>query len=88
MLFRSTIFRVGKAPDGQFRFFMSIGKVLDKPKQFCGTSIVVKTKTNSRDVVNRSVLDGWEPHFVVIYGDVKQELEILGRMFGIEVINY
>ncbi len=48
----------------------------------------LKTKNASIDVVNQSVLDGWEPHFAVIYGDVKAELEILGHMLGIEICEY
>ena len=83
-----TIFRVGQKADGSFRFFLTTGKALDKPKQFCGTSIVVQTKNSSYEIVNRSVADGWEPHFVVIYGDVAQELMILGHMLGVEVCTY
>ena len=83
-----TIFRVGRKADGSFRFFLASGEALDKPKQFTGTSVVVKTKTPSYDVVNQSVLDGWEPHFAVIYGDVKTELEILAHMLNIEVCVY
>ncbi len=83
-----TIFRVGRKADGTFRFFLSTGEALDKPKQFTGTSVVVKTKKASIDVVNQSVLDGWEPHFAVIYGDVKSELEILGHMLNIEICEY
>lgn len=83
-----TIFRVGRKADGSFRFFLSSGEALDKPKQFCGTSIVVKTENDASGIVYKSVQDGWEPHFVVIYGDVKKELEILGHMLGMEVCIY
>ncbi len=83
-----TVFRVGQKADGSFRFFITKGKALDKPKQFCGTSIVVETEGSSYDIVNRSVTDGWEPHFVVIYGDVAEELRVLSHMLGIEVCEY
>lgn len=83
-----TVFRVGQKADGSFRFFITSGKALDKPKQFCGTSIVVETDNSSYDIVNKSVADGWEPHFVVIYGDVAEELKILGHMLEIEVCQY
>ena len=85
---RATIFRIGKNGKGEFRFFIAKGKILDKPKQFNGTSIVVKTKNNSKDVVNQSVKDGWEPHFVVAYGDIADELEVLGNMLNLEVLKY
>jgi L-fucose isomerase-like protein len=83
-----TVFRVGRKPDGSFRFFIMRGRALDKPKQFTGTSVVVAAEKPVAEIVNRSVKEGWEPHFVVIYGDVAQELEILAEFMGIEVCNY
>ena len=85
---RVTVFRVGKKADGSFRFFLLPGKALDKPKQFCGTSVVVETQNPAKEIVNQSVRDGWEPHFVVIYGDVMEELKVLGNMLGIETVEY
>ena len=84
----ATIFRIGKKPDGTFRFFIAGGEVLDKPQQFFGTTIVVKTENNSYDVVNNSVKAGWEPHFAVAMGDIKEELKALANMLQIEVEEY
>lgn len=83
-----TIFRIGKKPDGTFRFFIAKGKALDKPKQFCGTSVVIETEAKAEVLVNTSVKDGWEPHFAIIYSNVAQELEILGGMLNIEICKY
>ncbi|MGL4392785.1 MAG: hypothetical protein ACRCSK_05080 [Fusobacteriaceae bacterium] len=83
-----TVFRIGKNELGEFRFFILKGEALDEPKQFSGTSIVVKTKTDSLRAVEESVKDGWEPHFVVIYGDVSEELEILARFLKMEIKKY
>lgn len=83
-----TIFRVGKKADGSFRFFIANGEALDKPQQFFGTSIVVKTQNESKEIVNNSVKAGWEPHFVVAMGDVSSELEALANYLNIEVEKY
>lgn len=83
-----TVFRVGRKPDGGFRFFLAEGKALDKEKQFTGTSVVVQTDHSAKDIVYGSVKDGWEPHFAVIYGNVAAELEKLGRMYGVEICRY
>ena len=80
-----TIFRVGKDCEGKFRFLIAPGEALDKPKQFYGTSIVVKTDLDAKKFVERTVTEGWEPHFVVIYGNVADELEILGHQLNIPV---
>ena len=80
-----TIFRVGKDCEGKFRFLIAPGEALDKPKQFYGTSIVVKTDQDAKKFVEQTVTEGWEPHFVVIYGNVADELEILGHQLNIPV---
>ena len=67
---------------------MAEGSVLDKPKQFIGTSIVVKTDRNSREVVEDSIRAGFEPHFVVIKGHHAVTLQVLAEMFGFEVCRY
>ena len=85
---KATVFRIGRTPEGEFRFFLCTGKILDKPQQFLGTSLVVETDTKAEEIVDRSVRDGWEPHYVVIYGDVKEELSILADMLNIKVYNY
>jgi len=84
----ATIFRIGREPDGSFRFFISEGAVLDKPKQFIGTSIVVQTELNSRMIVEDSIREGFEPHFAVIKGHHGEALEALADMFGFEVCRY
>lgn len=83
-----TLFRIGRKPDGRFRFFIATGEALDLPKQFLGTSVVVKTDSNALDLVEKSVKDGWEPHFAVVYADIAQELEILARMLQMDVCKY
>ena len=81
----ATIFRVGRDEYGKFRFFIARGLVMDKPKQFLGTSIVVKTENSSKGIIEQAIADGWEPHYVVAYGDCSRQLEILGHMLNIDV---
>ncbi len=84
----ATIFRIGKDPEGEFRFFIATGEILDKPKQFLGTSLVVKTGASAEKIVYETVEAGWEPHYAVIYADAADELEILAGMLGIPVVRY
>ena len=83
-----TVFRVGREPDGSFRFFVAEGEALDKPKQFIGTSVVVKTDAPVRDLVEDSVRAGFEPHFAVIRGRHAKVLEALAEFFGFDVYRY
>ena len=84
----ATIFRIGRKPDGSFRFMIAEGSVLDKPKQFNGTSIVVKTDEAADRIVTDTIKKGLEPHYVVIYNRVGNELEKLAHMLDIEVVRY
>lgn len=83
-----TIFRAGRDKNGKIRFFTAKGSALDKPRQFNGTSIVVKTENSVKELVTKAVLDGWEPHYAVIYADAEKEINELARMLGTEVCAY
>ncbi len=85
---KATIFRIGKDAEGNFRIFIAGGEVLDKPKQFLGTSLVVKTKAKSEEIIYSSVKSGWEPHFVVAMGDIENELVELANLLHIKVERY
>lgn len=78
-----TIFRVGKEKDGSFRFFIASGEALDVPKQYFGTTTVVRIKASAEKLVRSAVRDGWEPHFAVIFADVVEELRILADQLNL-----
>ena len=84
----ATVFRIGREPDGTYRFFILEGEALDKPKQFTGTSIVIKTTATVREAVEMSVLDGFEPHFVVMKGHHAETLKALAKMLGSKAYVY
>ena len=84
----ATVFRIGREPDGSFRFFIAEGEALDKPRQFIGTSLVIRTDSESRKLVEESVLAGFEPHFAVMKGRHGRTLEQLAKMLGAEVCKY
>ena len=85
---KATVFRIGRKADGTFRFLLLKGEILDKPKQFLGTSLVFKAEPEVKPLVTQLVKEGWEPHYIVIYGDCIEELEILAEMLNIEICKY
>lgn len=80
-----TLFRIGREPDGSFRFFVAKGIAPDKPQQFYGVTTVVQTERDARALVESAVKRGWEPHFVVAFGDAADAVCALGEMLGIPV---
>ena len=49
---------------------------------------MVKTDACARDLVQKTIEAGFEPHFAVIYGDAADALEVLGHMLNTEVIRF
>ena len=43
---------------------------------------------NAEHIIHQSVLEGWEPHYVIVYEDVADELEMLAHMFRADVRRY
>ena len=84
----ATVFRVGREPDGSFRFLIAEGEILEKPKQFTGTSVVVKTDAPCRELVEQTVKAGFEPHFAVLRGRHGKALEALAEFYGFPVYRY
>ena len=84
----ATVFRIGREPEGSFRFFIAEGEGLDKPRQFIGASLVVRTDAESARLVQESVLAGFEPHFAVMKGRHGRALEELAKMLGAKVYRW
>lgn len=84
----ATIFRIHRNQDNTYRFVVIPAEILDKPKQFYGTSVVVRLKAPIKNTLKDMILTGLEPHFVVIYGNVVSELDALARLLDLETTTY
>ncbi len=83
-----TILRLGFDSKG-FRMFAMKGTALDEPQKFYGTSVTVRPKNgHSAAKVARFIKEGWEPHFVVAYGDITDELRLLSELLDIRFTEY
>ena len=65
--------------------FSSVVSVTLSVRSTLPPSLVVKTADSAEKIVYNTVLDGWEPHYAVIYADAADELEILAHMLDMEV---
>ncbi|MDR1370895.1 MAG: hypothetical protein LBJ72_12360 [Dysgonamonadaceae bacterium] len=83
-----TILRLGKSTEG-LRLMARKGEALDEPQKFWGTSVVVRPeKADSSTKIAELVHDGWEPHFVIVYGDVVEELRLMCQLLDIQFLAY
>ena len=83
-----TVLRLGRDKKG-YRLFMYKGQALDEPQKFWGTSVTVRPD-NGKVVnnVKQFIEDGWEPHFVIAYGDIGEQIRLLGKFLQIRVFAY
>ena len=83
-----TILRVGKDRGGSFRIFAAPASCPDMPRQYLGTSMVVKPKMAVKKLVDDLLKDGFEPHYAVAYGDITEELKLLAEILHIPFVEY
>ena len=70
-----TVLRLGKSREG-LRLMAMKGEALDEPQKFWGTSVVVRPENvGALEKIAALVHDGWEPHYVIVYGDIIDELQ-------------
>ena len=83
-----TVMRLGKSREG-LRLMAMKGEALDEPQKFFGTSLCFKPATGTpQEKVTALVGDGWEPHFVIAYGDVMEELRLMCGFLDIPFMEY
>lgn len=83
-----TVLRLGLDPKG-FRLFAMKGTALDEPQKFYGTSVTVRPEDGkSSEKVAQFIKDGWEPHFVIAYGDIMEELRLTCEYLDIRFNEY
>ena len=83
-----TVLRLGKCREG-LRMMAMKGEALNEPQKFWGTSLAFKPAAGTpKEKVAALVGDGWEPHFVVAYGDITEELQLLCGFLDIPFLEY
>jgi len=85
---KATVIRIGRKPDATFRLFIAEGEILDKPRQFQGTSMVFKPVNSASVLIRKAVKDGWEPHYIIAPADISDAAVSLAAFLGIEVCRF
>ena len=82
-----TIARLSQTSQG-YRMLIMRGEALDRPQQFNGTSGEVRLNGNAGEIVQALMLEGFEPHYSIVYADIVEELKELSKRLGIEAVIY
>ncbi len=83
-----TLFRLGYTKVDGYRLLVMRGNALDTPQRFNGTSVEVELETNINETLDSLMIEGFEPHYALVYSDVVDELIELGRQLNIETVVY
>lgn len=82
---RVTLARLGETRDGDgFRLLIATGDGMDTDLFVRGNPLRVKFDAGSRALRDELLANGWEHHFSLAYGDLAEELIMLGRALEIE----
>lgn len=84
---RVTIARLGKSSTG-YRLLIMKGEALDSPQKFSGTTVEVRLNGDVKQTVQSLMLEGFEPHYSIVYADIVEELKGLGRLLNIPTVIY
>ena len=82
---RVTIARFGHT-GGRLRLALGGGEILDAPRPFTGTSMVVRPDTPAGDLVATVMAEGLDHHYGVVHGDVRGVMAALAEDLGIPVL--
>jgi L-fucose isomerase-like protein len=82
-----TISRLSVTAEG-YRMLIFKGEAVDGPQKFNGTSVEVKLNGNAKEIVHSLMINGFEPHYSIIYSDIADELVELCKLLQIETVIY
>ena len=83
---RVTIARLGEGAAG-LRLLVGGGEVLDAPQRFLGTTATVRLDGQSAEAAARRLIEeGWEPHYALVYGDVREQLRDVAALLRMPVV--
>ncbi|WP_281165450.1 hypothetical protein [Liquorilactobacillus sicerae] len=83
-----SIFRVHFNPSFGYEFIIVRGNVLDTPAQFNGVSAKVQLDLPVNNFIDNFILNGYESHFALVYGDHISELIALAKLLKLPLKVY
>jgi L-fucose isomerase-like protein len=86
---RVSINRLGPDPfaPGRYRMLNLAGEALDEPQKFWGTSVVVGFGQPVLPLFRKLMIQGWEPHYSIIYEDIRDEIRMLCEWLDVSAID-
>lgn len=81
-----TISRLGVNKNNLLRLLSIKGTGLEAPMLFNGNSLPVQLEHSVAEAINNLIYQGFEHHYVVMYGDFTRELKEFARLLDLEII--
>jgi L-fucose isomerase-like protein len=71
----------------RIRMVVGVGKILDEPLPFSGTSGVARLESEAVDVFDTIMANGLEHHYGIAYGDHRNDVIAYAKGIGIDVVH-
>lgn len=81
-----TLLRLGERRGGGYRMFVRTGEALDTPQLIKGNPSRIKFHQSVEEMTETIVANGLEHHYVLVHGDMTEELKAFNHYFDIEEI--
>lgn len=82
---RVTVLRLAPGPRG-YRLLTIGGEALDEEQKFWGTTVEIRTDRPAGEVLQAVIRGGFDHHYAIVWADVRQELQDLADLLGIELV--
>ncbi len=81
-----TVARLGTGPNGP-RLFLVGGEAVPAVKTLRGNAFAIRFQCPVRQLIDTIIRQGMEHHYVVVHGDVREEMRQLAKWIGVEVLD-
>lgn len=81
-----TIMRLSPGPDNSLRLLLGRGAGLQAPLLFSGNTLPVRMEKPVNDIIAAILAEGFEHHYVIVYGDLAKELRDFSALLGLEIV--
>lgn len=84
-----TVTRIGENQAGTgYRMLVIGGEAIDTTQLVRGNPLTVRFERPAQEIANGLIERGFEHHFVVSYGDIREELRLFCKLLDIELVEF
>lgn len=80
-----TLMRLSEERDGGYRLFVATGEAVETEQLLKGNPLSIKFDQDMKEMIGSIIEDGIEHHYVMVYGDITDELKLFAKLLDINM---